>query len=191
MFSDVILQQQRTLAAPGHCCPQFMAREMEKDWRVVAGDRLEARQREQPAPWAGSLPDASARVKQLAREMEQKMKGGKRSWKPVERPLAAADDVDAAALMTAQREYHKTGTGLIKSTFEPQRHTWFVAGRPVQVLHEIICRARHNVVNVFAPAPCVCAAVCVCLCVRVCVCVCMFHSMFGQTCIPSFRQHPP
>ena len=104
------------------------------------------------------------------------MKGGRRSWKPVERPLAAADDVDAAALMTAQREYHKTGTGLIKSTFEPQRHTWFVAGRPFQVLHEIICRARHNVVNVFAPAPCVCAAVCVCLCVRVCVCVCVHVS---------------
>jgi len=108
--------------------------EPDSSWLVHTAQRLERRAEQQPLPEAapGGPSAAYAAAARLAREQQR------RRGEPFAPPAAAdtgsdEDEVDPATLMISQREYYRTGAGMTATMFEPQRNTYFVCGRPVQV----------------------------------------------------------
>lgn len=103
-------------------------------WRQATAERLEQRRQAQPQPdTAEQAERALPEAKRMAREAHQRFRESQQTGEPLA-PVgdSEVDMVDAAALMTSQREYYRTGPGLTATTFEPQRHTFYVCGRPVQ-----------------------------------------------------------
>ena len=93
------------------------------EWRRVAAQNLEARRQAQPEPISAedrerAVPEAT----RMAREAQQRLRERRGSQAPAAPGGDSdVDMVDAAALMTSQREYYRTGAGLTASTFEPQK----------------------------------------------------------------------
>ena len=118
-----------------------MAAKNAPEWMQVTAENLEAYREAQPQPiTAEDRQRAVAEATRMAREAQKRVRERQGSQAPaVPDSHSDVDMVDAAALMTSQREYYRSGPGLTASTFEPQRHTWYVCGRPVQAP----CLAEH------------------------------------------------
>ena len=99
---------------------------------------MEERAAAQPHPTRapGGPTVAHTAAARLAKAAENKKKAAAASSSAAMQEGAndEDDEVDASTLMESQREYYRTGIGLTASTFEPQRNTYYVCGRPVQVL---------------------------------------------------------
>lgn len=106
--------------------------EQPRFWLQRTADRLEDRAEAQPHPRAaaGGPSVAMASATRLARQAA----GLERASGSASASSAAGgeDAAPAAAVMGSQRQYYRSGEGLLPTTFEPQRHTHFVCGRPVQ-----------------------------------------------------------
>ena len=114
-----------------------MANRRPDDWRQKSAQRLEEARARQPDPYQDAPVAKAAHegARSLALEVDRRMKRQRESTDVhAGEPVAPEPDeyVSVAALMTSQRQYHRTGSGLRASTYEPQRHTWFVEGRPIQ-----------------------------------------------------------
>ena len=105
----------------------------DSSWMLHTAERLEQRAAQQPPPEAVPAAVAFAAAARLARQRQQQSRGG--VWAPPDDVDMEGEDeeVDAETLMISQREYYRTGGGMTATTFEPQRNTYFVCGRPVQV----------------------------------------------------------
>ena len=107
------------------------------NWRRETAERLEERRAAQVDPSRG--PEAARAAAERLRTMqsaEARRLAGARAAASSSEPFAlegAADMTNLEAQLNVQREYYRSGTALLASTFEPQRHTYYVCGRPVQV----------------------------------------------------------
>ena len=63
--------------------------------------------------------------------------------------LADLGGVRLSEVMAAQEEYHRNVGATFQSGFEPQRHSTFVMGRPVQVLSCAVQSEKNYKVNYF------------------------------------------
>ena len=117
-------------------------------WLLHTAGRLERRAQEQPLPERalGGPSTAHAAAQRLARSMAQRLESSQAPASSSEGP--EQEEIDATTLMVSQREYYRSGEGLLPTTFEPQRHTYFVCGRPVQVLAAHACRCSVVVADV-------------------------------------------
>ena len=102
-------------------------------WLEQTAGRLEERAARQPHPDAapGGASVAHTAAARLAAEREAGRGGQRASGSAAG---GYGDEVSATTVMDSQREYYRTGAGMTASTFEPQRNTMMVLGRPVQVL---------------------------------------------------------
>ena len=104
------------------------------DWKQVTADNLTARRQARPYPGSAeererAVPEARAMAQQAHQRYLERQNIGGSSGSVAEGDI---EMVDAAALMTSQREFYRTGEGVLPTSFEPQRHTFYVCGRPVQ-----------------------------------------------------------
>ena len=122
------------------------------NWRTVTAERLEERRQAQPDPDKKEDRErAKAESKRMAAEAERRRREKQQPGEPFAPDAGNDDMVDAAALMTSQREYYRTGKGgLTATTFEPKRHTYYVCERPVQAP---ACNAHVVLVSVHAYSP--------------------------------------
>ena len=73
----------------------------------------------------------NARLDELSRRIEDRVNPEDVSiWRVLE---TQADSVAGVSVQSVARDMYRRGSGLTPSTFVPQRHCYFVCGRPVQV----------------------------------------------------------
>ena len=102
------------------------------EWRTEVGHRLGDHPNMNEG--ASSVVDAerkNARLDELSRRIEDRVNPEDVSiWRVLE---TQADSVAGVSVQSVARDMYRRGSGLTPSTFVPQRHCYFVCGRPVQV----------------------------------------------------------
>ena len=80
-------------------------------------------------PREGRPEGCGQEVASMARAIDGRVRGSEVPPAPSGAPQALASSV-----LLAQPNYHKKGeAGLMGGVFQPDRHSWMVEGRPVQV----------------------------------------------------------
>lgn len=105
-------------------------------WTAATAQRFQQTQHGKPSPYAkgvGEHPTWSAR--DLAAQIQEGKGGRKGVW--TETPDGEEQDlpdmVSPDAALQAARQYHRVSSGMLATGFEPQRHSFYICGRPVQV----------------------------------------------------------
>ena len=119
----------------------------ETEWREAARDRFEASRNRRPAVQPGrGRPEAfGEEVASMAQAIDRRERGGGHHEEE-----GGTAQATSSSVLLAQLQYHRSGeAGLMGGIVQPDRHTWMVEGRPVQVqcIHHCIWRsweyARH------------------------------------------------
>ena len=103
----------------------------DREWREEAAQRLEEGRSRRPAvdPRQGRPEAFGQEVASIARAIGARVRGSEVPPAP-----SGAQRTLASSVLLAQLEYHrKGGAGLVGGIFQPDRHSWMVEGRPVQV----------------------------------------------------------
>ena len=113
-----------------------------KSWIELACDRFESRGRLEPGSGKGAVPqDTRAAVAARAKALSSPApaaRGGVFAPPPEDAPdedetVEPVAAVGVQAVHQAALETHRMSSGRRASGFEPQRNTFYVCGRPVQV----------------------------------------------------------
>ena len=113
-----------------------------KSWIEAASERFESRGMLDPGSGKGKVPESTrAAVAARAKALSTPTPTSSGVFAPPPEDNANADDaaepvaaVGVREIHQAALETHRMSTGRRASGFEPQRNTFYVLGRPVQVL---------------------------------------------------------
>ena len=103
----------------------------EHSWQDQQAERLEEHRRRRPAasPTKGRPSALGEEVAAVAQELDTRRRGT-----AVPPTSAGAPQALASSVLLAQLQYHRQGeAGLMAGVVQPERHSWMVEGRPVQV----------------------------------------------------------
>ena len=103
-----------------------------EEWRPEVSARLaDQRCMNEGASSVVNAERKNARLDELSRRIEDRVNPEDVSiWRVLE---TQADSVAGVSVQSVARDMYRRGSGLTPSTFVPQRHSYFVCGRPVQV----------------------------------------------------------
>ena len=105
--------------------------EREHNWQEQQKERLEESRRQRPA--ASTTTGRPSGLGEGVAAIAQELDAGSRA-SAVPPTSSGVPQARASSELLGQLQYHRKGeAGLMGGVFQPDRHTWMVEGRPVQV----------------------------------------------------------